>query len=350
MRLTRPGSRHQRRSDADRPGRPEQGGSRLFHQRWAAAPARSRSTPTGFTHWSSVRTACCWRPRDRSGGLFVWEAFTGREYFTLRGHTAAITDLSWRADANVLPVPARTLPSGSGKWKTAARCGTGAPHGGGVEGLQFSRDGRIASCGRDQVTRTWDGNGGQQRVFDAFPDIALRAVFTHDGSRVIAGDWTGQIRVWSAADGKLLGNLSNNPPTLAERLDQAGKELAVLQATHIKLAAALTASQAAAKNAAEKANADKAAADKSAGELAARAGARCPDESVAADDEHCKKVKSLFRAEPHTIRKAGRSTVDLALPAGSRRSAVAWPWRTFRELEGQIAGQASPNSRTARPS
>ncbi len=35
---------------------------------------------------------------DRGGGVFVWEAHTGREYFSLRGHTAAVTDLSWRLD------------------------------------------------------------------------------------------------------------------------------------------------------------------------------------------------------------------------------------------------------------
>src|SRR5262249_30857403 len=33
---------------------------------------------------------------DRSSGLFVWEAFTAREYFTLKGHTSAITEISWR--------------------------------------------------------------------------------------------------------------------------------------------------------------------------------------------------------------------------------------------------------------
>src|SRR5439155_18890774 len=30
---------------------------------------------------------------DRSSGLYVWEAFTGREYFALRGPKAAVTDV-----------------------------------------------------------------------------------------------------------------------------------------------------------------------------------------------------------------------------------------------------------------
>ena len=33
---------------------------------------------------------------DRSGGLWVWEANTSREFYGLRGHTASVTGLSWR--------------------------------------------------------------------------------------------------------------------------------------------------------------------------------------------------------------------------------------------------------------
>ena len=31
---------------------------------------------------------------DRNGGMFVWEAHTGREYLTLKGHTKAITKVN----------------------------------------------------------------------------------------------------------------------------------------------------------------------------------------------------------------------------------------------------------------
>ena len=39
---------------------------------------------------------------DRNNGLIAWEANTGREFFDLRGHQAAITDVSWRLDSNVV--------------------------------------------------------------------------------------------------------------------------------------------------------------------------------------------------------------------------------------------------------
>ena len=58
---------------------------------------------------------------DRNNGLIVWEAQTGREFFDLRGHTGGDhrCELAARLERRWLP-RARTAPSGSGKWKTAA--------------------------------------------------------------------------------------------------------------------------------------------------------------------------------------------------------------------------------------
>ena len=39
---------------------------------------------------------------DRFGGLYVWEAKSGKEFLTLRGHTKGVTGLAWRADSDAL--------------------------------------------------------------------------------------------------------------------------------------------------------------------------------------------------------------------------------------------------------
>jgi hypothetical protein len=199
---------------------------------------------------------------DRNGGMFVWESHTGREYASLRGHSAAINDVSWRSDGNVLASGSEDTTIRLWEMENGGQIKSWGAHGGGVASVEYTRDGRIASCGRDRVAKVWDGNGGQQRQFDAFPDIALRCTFSHDGSRVIAGDWSGEIRVWTTADGKLVGPLSGNPPTIAERLDMANKDLAAKHTTATQLAAAAAASKAAAdKAAADLALAQKALAD-----------------------------------------------------------------------------------------
>lgn len=149
---------------------------------------------------------------DRTGGLFVWEAFTGREFFSLRGHTAAITDVSWRDDSNLLASTSEDASVRLWEMDNGTQFKTWAAHPGGSQAVRFSHDGRLVTAGRDKVVKTWDGNGTQQRAFEAFTDLALRAAFSHDSSRVIGGDWTGELRIWANADGKRLGSLSTNPP------------------------------------------------------------------------------------------------------------------------------------------
>jgi hypothetical protein len=207
---------------------------------------------------------------DRNGGLFVWEANTGREFFTLRGHTAAITDISWRDDSNVFVSASEDSTVRLWEMENGNAIKSWGAHGGGVEAVKYSHDNRLVSCGRDRVAKVWDQNGAPLRAFDAFPDVALRVAFSHDGGRVIGGDWTGEIRVWNGADGKLLGNLLANPPTVAEQIELANKELAARQTAYNQLAAVAAASQAAAqKAAAELAAAQKAVADTAAAAKAA---------------------------------------------------------------------------------
>jgi WD40 repeat protein len=202
---------------------------------------------------------------DRNGGLFVWEAFTAREYFALRGHTAAVTDVSWRPDGNVVGACGEDGTVRLFEMENGTQVRGWGAHGGGAQGMHYAKDGRIVSTGRDRVTKLWDGNGGAQRSFEALPDVGLKTVFSHDGGRVIAADWTGHVAVWNTADGKRLGSLTANPAPPAEQLALAQKTLAEKQ----KAFDALTASAKASEAAFAKVNADLAAARKAVADTAA---------------------------------------------------------------------------------
>jgi cytochrome c/WD40 domain-containing protein len=153
---------------------------------------------------------------DRSGGLYVWEAKTVREYYTLTGHKGGITSLSYRDDSKLL---ASSSEDGTIKlWNMdgGTQSKTWSAHNGGVLSVSFTHDGRLTSAGRDKTSKTWKPDGSADKSFESFPDIALHTAFSDDGSRVIAGDWSGVIGVFNTADGKKVGTLTPNPKPLPQ--------------------------------------------------------------------------------------------------------------------------------------
>jgi WD40 repeat protein len=213
---------------------------------------------------------------DRANGLFVWEADTAREYQDLRGHKDAVSDVSWRPDSNILA--SASLDGSIILWEMneGKNIKSWNAHGGGAMSVRFTHDGRLATTGRDRIAKIWDGNGKLLKDFPALPEIGLKVAFTHDGKRLLAGDWSGQVRLWEAADAKEVAQLSLFPPTLAMRLEAAQARVNAAQATAQKVQAELAAAQqavndktAAAQAAAQQATADAAVAQKVEGERVA---------------------------------------------------------------------------------
>ncbi len=89
---------------------------------------------------------------------------------------------------------------------------TWSAHGeGGVTWLDSTHDGRLVSSGRDRLVKLWKLDGTPIRTLEPMKELVTRAVFTHDGARVVAGDWSGEVRVSGAADGKSAATLKANP-------------------------------------------------------------------------------------------------------------------------------------------
>jgi hypothetical protein len=162
---------------------------------------------------------------DRNGGVIVWEAAKGKEFNVLAGHKGAVTGVSFMTGVVASASEDATIKLWDANLGREIKSWSG--HKGGVQSVAFSPDGRLVSSGRDKIVRVWDQAGKQLMASEAFGDIALRAELA--GERVIGGDWSGQVRVWSLS-GKRVGELSANPPTLAERIAAAAKQLAEAQA------------------------------------------------------------------------------------------------------------------------
>ncbi|MFM8494845.1 MAG: c-type cytochrome domain-containing protein [Planctomycetia bacterium] len=245
---------------------------------------------------------------DRSGGVVVWEAATGRDFLVLNGHPASVTTLAWRGDSNMLATGCEDGQIRLWELENGTQVKAWAAHGGGVASVTFTRDGRLASVGRDRVPKLWKPDGTQERAFEAQPDLGLAVAFCDETGRLVAGDWTGQISVWNAADGAKLGSLDQNPPTLAERV--AAVDRSLTEAKSALAEAEKAAAAAAAKS------------QSSVSEQAAAAAARQAAELSLAERQ--KRVDSLVAA----IEAAKQANADAAASADlQKQHAAAVPER-----------------------
>ena len=177
---------------------------------------------------------------DRNGGLHVWEADSGNEVFTFKGHNKTISAISWRADSKIVASSSEDATIRVWELKDGKQVKTWGAHRIGTTFLEFQRDGNLVSCGRDNVAKIWDQNGKMLKQFSGLTDVAVAVSYCDESKRVIAGDWTGLIRVWNAVDTKQVGDMASNPPRLAERLAAAEQSLSAATQKHTPLAGRVT--------------------------------------------------------------------------------------------------------------
>lgn len=179
---------------------------------------------------------------DRANGLVVWEAFSGRPFHDLLGHQNAVTDVSWRPDSNVLGSASEDGTIKLWEMNNGTQVKSWNAHGS-VQSLDYIRDGRLVSTGRDRIVRLWNGEGAQEREFGGMTDIGMEVAFDAESGRILGGDWSGVVRVWNAADGAELGQVSTNPPTLAMQIESLQQQLAAAASQSEQTAAQVAAMQ-----------------------------------------------------------------------------------------------------------
>jgi hypothetical protein len=151
---------------------------------------------------------------DRTGGLFVWEADTGREFHELPVHRGRVSSLGWRTDSMVLASAGEDGGVRLYEMENGGQLRAWTSHGG-VLSMAFDTESRLATCGRDRHARMWDTNAKQLVQVGPLADLATSVAIRHDTSRLIVGGWAGEVQVYDTSNGQQVATLAVNPPTTA---------------------------------------------------------------------------------------------------------------------------------------
>jgi WD40 repeat protein len=147
------------------------------------------------------------------GTAKVWDAATGEEKVTLRGHASTVRDVSFRAGGDEIATAG--LDSTVRVWDAATGKEKLQPEGqtDGVSRVTYTADGKyLISVGEDQVVNVWDAKTYEPMSYSPFPVVTpLYAVAAApDGSLFAAagvrgtgtGGTQGVLYVWDAATGE----------------------------------------------------------------------------------------------------------------------------------------------------
>ena len=178
---------------------------------------------------------------DRAGGVFVWEALTGREFHALPAQRGPVTSLSWRADSMLLAIGGDDGRVRSFEMERGGRVREFRVHDG-VLAMQLLGSGSGVSAGRDGRARLWREDGKRTEDFEGMTGVVTAVCATFDEQHVVAGDFAGNVHVYSVSDGKQpIRALRPNPRTDEERAIPASEAaLPVLEAAAEALDQAVT--------------------------------------------------------------------------------------------------------------
>lgn len=137
---------------------------------------------------------------DRFGGLQIWEANTGKPFYTLRGHVGAVNAVTWSKDSERLLSAGQDgtlrvwdLHQGSEVLKWDAKIG-------GVLAADWTSANQVVAGGRDHKIAVFDLTGQRIREWMLADEVVEMAV-SADATRLVAGDASGNLSIWSIETG-----------------------------------------------------------------------------------------------------------------------------------------------------
>ena len=305
---------------------------------------------------------------DRNGGVWVWESETGNEFHTLRGHQAGITSAVFRGDSNILGTASADGTLRFWEMNGGSEVRKQDAHPGGVTAFAFGNDGSSLSAGRDLKARLWKPDFSPAReISGRLPALPTAVALDNERKRAFIGTASGSIHVYHTDDGKPLGEIPTNPPSLAtriaalntliakagENLATTSRNLAAATITRDQAAKSLESAQNAHHQAIEIHKAAEADSQKNPGETSAKLASDAASRIGPATEELEKRQRELTTAQTafDAATKARQNASDsLARLTRDRTRWAAATLNTHAIAADQLAESSSLDARSARTS
>ena len=150
----------------------------------------SRGTRARVIRRRSARTARGSSPASDDKTAKVWDAKTGAEILTLKGHTGCVTSASFSPDGTRIVTGSWDKTAKVWDAKTGAELLTLKGHTGIVDSASFSPDGsRIVTGSWDKTAKVWDAKtGAEVLTLKGHTGTSCSASFSPDGTRIVTGE------------------------------------------------------------------------------------------------------------------------------------------------------------------
>ena len=143
----------------------------------------------------------------------VFDVASGEFVRAFEGHTHHVMDVSWKSDRTTLVSAGADNAIKVWNAETGEQARTISTYTRQVTSLQYVglQDMVLSSSGDKRVFFHTPSNGNAAREFPGNADYVYRAAATADGTTVASGGEDGTVRVWNAADAKVLATFSPTP-------------------------------------------------------------------------------------------------------------------------------------------
>jgi len=170
-------------------------------------------------HTDAVRAVACSADGTRlatgsnDATVKIWDALTGKLVFTLFGHASFVVAVAFDSTGTRLVSAGEDGTAKVWDVTTGQLLLTLAGHSSGVLGAAFGPNGtHVATTSRDQTARVWDvsPNGGREWLTLCHGDLAVDVAFSPDGNRLATASYDKTAKIWDAETGEELFTLSGH--------------------------------------------------------------------------------------------------------------------------------------------